>query len=78
MTVFLQYLGAMLATLKRDALIFMSYRLRIATQILTMLFSLTMFKYIAKLVRPTRSDRTATTTHLLSWGSSAWRFSPPP
>lgn len=47
-----QYLDAMFATVKRDAIIFMSYRLRFVTQILTMLFTLTMFYYVAKLVRP--------------------------
>jgi ABC-2 type transport system permease protein len=52
MIVVSQYLGAMFATVKRDASIFLSYRLRIFTQVLTMLFTLTMFFYIAKLVRP--------------------------
>jgi ABC-2 type transport system permease protein len=52
MTVATQYLDAMLATVKRDATIFMSYRLRFVTQILTMLFTLTMFYYVAKLVKP--------------------------
>lgn len=46
------YLGAVLATVRRDAAIFTSYRLRIPSQILAMLFTLTMFFYIAKLVRP--------------------------
>jgi len=46
------YFGAIFATVKRDARIFTSYRLRLPTQILGMLFTLTMFFYIAKLVRP--------------------------
>jgi ABC-2 type transport system permease protein len=46
------YLGAIAATIKRDAAIFASYRFRFASQILAMLFTLTMFFYIAKLVRP--------------------------
>jgi ABC-2 type transport system permease protein len=45
------YLGAVLATVKRDAAIFASYRLRLPSQILAMLFTLTMFFYISKLVR---------------------------
>jgi ABC-2 type transport system permease protein len=52
MTVVGCYLGAIGATIRRDAAIFASYRLRFATQVLTMLFTLTMFFYIAKLVRP--------------------------
>jgi ABC-2 type transport system permease protein len=51
-TLVLYYLDATLATVKRDAAIFASYRLRFASQILAMLFTLTMFFYIAKLVRP--------------------------
>jgi ABC-2 type transport system permease protein len=46
------YLDAVAATVKRDAAIFTSYRLRVPSQILAMLFTLTMFFYIAKLVRP--------------------------
>ena len=52
MTVAALYLGAVWATVKRDAAIFVSYRFRFVTQILGMLFSLTTFYYIAKLVRP--------------------------
>ncbi|MGB0093127.1 MAG: ABC transporter permease [Solirubrobacteraceae bacterium] len=52
MTLVFDYLGAIVATVKRDAAIFASYRLRFASQILAMLFTLTMFFYIAKLVRP--------------------------
>lgn len=51
MTVFAQYADAMFATVKRDAAIYFSYRLRPATQILGMLFTLTIFFYVAKLVR---------------------------
>jgi ABC-2 type transport system permease protein len=42
----------MLATARRDALIFFSYRLRIFSQALTVLFVLTLFHYISRLVRP--------------------------
>jgi ABC-2 type transport system permease protein len=52
MTVAGCYLGAIVATIKRDARIFASYRFRIVSQILAMLFTLTMFFYISKLVRP--------------------------
>lgn len=52
MTLSAQYFGAIFATVRRDAVIFMSYRLRFVTQLLAMLFTLTMFYYIAKLVRP--------------------------
>jgi ABC-2 type transport system permease protein len=52
MTAVAQYADAIFGTVKRDALIFFSYRFRVVTQILTMLFTLTMFFYIAKLVRP--------------------------
>ncbi|HTX09575.1 MAG TPA: ABC transporter permease [Solirubrobacteraceae bacterium] len=44
------YLGAVLATMKRDALIFVSYRLRVFSQAVAMLFSLTIFYYVGKLV----------------------------
>jgi ABC-2 type transport system permease protein len=47
-----QYGGAVMATMKRDASIFFSYRFRVVSQVLTMLFSLTIFFYIGKLVRP--------------------------
>lgn len=46
------YLGAIFATFKRDAAVFATYRLRPLTQFATMLLTLTMFYYIAKLVRP--------------------------
>ncbi len=52
MTVAAQYFQAMLATVQRDAAVFLSYRLRFATQVLSMLFTLTIFFYVAKLVRP--------------------------
>ena len=52
MTVAVQYFGAVLATVRRDAAIFATYRLRIVTQAMTTMFTLTMFYYIAKLVRP--------------------------
>lgn len=44
------YLGAVLATMKRDALIFVSYRLRVVSQAAAMLFSLTIFYYLGKLI----------------------------
>jgi len=44
------YLGAVLATMKRDVLIFISYRLRVFSQVVAMLFSLTIFYYVGKLV----------------------------
>jgi ABC-2 type transport system permease protein len=47
-----QYLGAVAATVRRDAAIFLSYRLRIASQALGMLLSLATFYYVAKLVKP--------------------------
>jgi len=47
-----QYLVAVYATVRRDAAIFVSYRFRSVTQILTVLFSMTMFYYVSKLVRP--------------------------
>ena len=52
MNVLSMYAGAILATIRRDAAIFVSYRFRVVTQILGVLFSLTTFYYIAKLVRP--------------------------
>jgi ABC-2 type transport system permease protein len=47
-----QYGAAVAATIRRDALIFLSYRFRLASQIIGMLFTLTIFFYIGKLVRP--------------------------
>ena len=52
MTLVFDYLDAIGAVVKRDSAIFMSYRFRIVGQALAMLFTLTMFFYIAKLVRP--------------------------
>ena len=52
MTAVAPYLGAVVATMKRDALIFVSYRLRILSQAMAMLFSLTIFYYVGKLVPP--------------------------
>jgi hypothetical protein len=52
MTLVSLYLGAMFATVRRDAAIFVRYRFRFAAGILGMLFSLTTLYYIAKLVRP--------------------------
>lgn len=46
------YTGAVLATMKRDALIFLSYRLRVLSQVMAMLFSLLIFYYVGKLVPP--------------------------
>ena len=46
------YLDAVCATVKRDATVFASYRFRFVSQLLTMLLTMTMFYYIAKLVRP--------------------------
>lgn len=64
MTVAGMYLGAVWATVRRDAAIFASYRLRFLTQILTMLFSLGTFYYIAKLVRP---DAVGTRNHYFAF-----------
>ena len=47
-----QYLGGVAATVRRDATIFLSYRLRIVSQVLGVLLSLATFYYIAKLVKP--------------------------
>jgi ABC-2 type transport system permease protein len=44
------YTGAVLATMKRDALIFLSYRFRIVSQAMAMLFSLLIFYYVGKLI----------------------------
>lgn len=52
MTLVWQYLGAVWATVKRDAAVFASYRFRMVSQMLTMLLTMTMFYYISKLVRP--------------------------
>jgi ABC-2 type transport system permease protein len=50
MTSALDDLHAAAALVKRDWLIFASYRLRFLTQLLSMLFSVTLFHFIAKLV----------------------------
>jgi ABC-2 type transport system permease protein len=42
---------AALAVLRRDALVFASYRLRPISQVLTIVFSLLLFEFIARLVR---------------------------
>jgi ABC-2 type transport system permease protein len=47
-----QCLGGVCATIKRDARVFRSYRLRAITQFATMILTMTMFYYIGKLVRP--------------------------
>jgi ABC-2 type transport system permease protein len=52
MTVAMSYADAMFATMKRDAVIWFSYRMRMVTQLLAMLFTLTMFYYVGKIVRP--------------------------
>jgi ABC-2 type transport system permease protein len=44
------YASAVLATMKRDALIFVSYRLRVVSQAVAMLFSLLIFYYVGKLI----------------------------
>lgn len=51
MTLVAQYAGGMYATFKRDATIFLSYRLRMFTQVLAVLLTLTSFHFISKLVR---------------------------
>lgn len=52
MRVGLQYLEAAFATVRRDAAIYLSYRMRFAAQMIAMLFTLTIFFYVSKLVRP--------------------------
>ena len=52
MGVLAPYAGAVLATMKRDAHIFLSYRLRVVSQVMAMLFSLLLFYYVGKLVPP--------------------------
>lgn len=47
-----QHTSAVWATIKRDATVLKSYRMRVVGQILTILFGMTMFYYVAKLVRP--------------------------
>jgi ABC-2 type transport system permease protein len=50
MSVLAPYAGAVLATMKRDAHIFLSYRLRVFSQVTAMLFSLLLFYYVGKLI----------------------------
>ena len=52
MALMAQYGGAVLATIRRDAMIFLSYRFRLVSQIVGMLFTLAIFFYIGKLIRP--------------------------
>jgi ABC-2 type transport system permease protein len=51
MNLWADYAGAAMATVRRDASIYLSYRLRFAAQLLATLFTLTIFFYVAKLVR---------------------------
>lgn len=44
------HLDAALAMLRRDAMIFASYRLRVLAQLLSLVFSLTLFHFLSKLV----------------------------
>ncbi len=44
--------SALAATFRRDLFIFLTYRTRLFTQVASMLFALTMFYYVSKLVRP--------------------------
>lgn len=46
-----EYGAAVGATIRRDWLVFTSYRMRLASQLLGLLFSLTMFYFISRLVR---------------------------
>lgn len=46
------YGAALLGTMKRDAAIFVSYRMRVPSQIASALLSLTTFFYLSKLVKP--------------------------
>jgi ABC-2 type transport system permease protein len=50
MTLAGSYLDGMLSLLKRDALLFASYRLRFITQIIAVCFSVVVFYYISRLV----------------------------
>lgn len=52
MDVFYGYLDAMLAALQRDARIFFTYRLRWVSRVASSLLTVTVFFYVAKLVRP--------------------------
>jgi ABC-2 type transport system permease protein len=52
MTLIGQYASAVFATFKRDAQVFLSYRLRVISHVMTIVFTLAMFYYVSKLVRP--------------------------
>ncbi len=52
MTVVAPYFDAILATIKRDAQVYVSYRLRFVSQIIGTLFTLTVFFYVSKLIKP--------------------------
>ncbi len=52
MAIVMQYASAALATVKRDAAIYLSYRLRFASQLIAVVFTLAIFFYVSKLVRP--------------------------
>ena len=73
-----QYLGAVGATVRRDAAIFLSYRLRMLSQVLGVLFSLATFYYIVQ-ARQAQRGRGAATSISPSrwWGSSRHRSWPP-
>jgi ABC-2 type transport system permease protein len=45
-----EYASGAMAILKRDALLFASYRFRFASQLLSLVFSLTLFYYVSRLV----------------------------
>jgi ABC-2 type transport system permease protein len=47
-----QYLGAVGATMRRDAAIFVTYRLRVVGQAAGMLLTMATFYYVAKLIKP--------------------------
>jgi len=59
MRLVLDYLQAVIATVKRDARLYLSYRLRFVAQLLGGLLTLTVFFYVAKLVRPDAVGRHA-------------------
>lgn len=50
------WLDAMLAIMRRDAILFVSYRAQFVSQFLTPLFSLAIFYYISKLFTPSSVD----------------------
>ena len=56
MTLVASYADAVVAMLKRDALIYISYRTRFITQILSILFSLAFFYYLSRLITVGRFD----------------------